>query len=531
MDEFTHKLETAPCYHEVNKAFLATCKLLFGGQIGELKEFDGYLSGIMDRFRASKSVLTGKEVISNTYYPSDARFVSADETGGLKQPVIGINDLKDIDSLVEAAREMFVYSGNRYFGNNAKLWMADNITDSQYVMNAHNVVKSKYASHSCYTRECSHIFGIVGNPYSQFSMMCSMGGNLMRCLESYSCSNSRDLYYCFMCDDCTDAMFSFGLRGKQYAIGNNVLPRDKYLALKEKLVGEIAEELRGKKKIPQLIELPQYYKFVEKADLEGNPVSFAPCPSSVDEAFGKTTKLILGESLAPIYKYEPWLMGINLFNMRKVLGAFERTAMKHSYGGFDKLHSARLVREQDFFDIAQKTQVGGIDTKLDELRQKLAEKIYFTCALTVMPSTNTVDTPYSLRCNDTYVAIGVEAKYVGYAVAIKSNYIFGGLGRVVESNFDINCYDSVNITRCFEVDGSYNTSDSLFCHNCENVTNGLFSFNVKGKSNVVCNTQVGKDGFLKAKKVVLDYVLERLKQGKDVEGLHLFSVPEWNLKN
>jgi hypothetical protein len=50
-------------------------------------------------------------------------------------------------------------------------------------------------------------------------------------------------------------MFSFNQRHKSYLIGNVQLTKEKYGELKAKLVGEIRDEFKRKKKLPSVIEI------------------------------------------------------------------------------------------------------------------------------------------------------------------------------------------------------------------------------------------------------------------------------------
>jgi hypothetical protein len=50
-------------------------------------------------------------------------------------------------------------------------------------------------------------------------------------------------------------LFSFNQVAKHYMIGNLELQHDRYDSLKQKLMAEIAEELRRKKRFPSLFEL------------------------------------------------------------------------------------------------------------------------------------------------------------------------------------------------------------------------------------------------------------------------------------
>jgi len=79
----------------------------------------------------------------------------------------------------------------------------------------------------------------------------------------------------------------------------------------------------------------------------------------------------------------------------------------------------------------------------------------------------------------------------------------------------VNCYNSVNLKRCLEVDSSNSCSDSYFCHNCENVQNSMFCFNVKNKRYAIGNVEVGQEAYTKVKNaLVLQMAGELDKNGK-----------------
>jgi hypothetical protein len=76
----------------------------------------------------------------------------------------------------------------------------------------------------------------------------------------------------------------------------------------------------------------------------------------------------------------------------------------------------------------------------------------------------------------------------------------------------INCYNSNNITRSFEVDSSFSCSGSYFLHNCENVHDSMFCFNVKNLRYAIGNVEVGREKFLEAKAKLTMLVVERLEK-------------------
>jgi len=92
-----------------------------------------------------------------------------------------------------------------------------------------------------------------------------------------------------------------------------------------------------------------------------------------------------------------------------------------------------------------------------------------------------------------------------------------GFDSIFFSNFSMNCYHSVKLTRCFEMDNCRDCSDSMFCHNCEAMTNALFCFNTKSKRYAVGNVEVGRENFMRIRKLVMDEMLQRIEKGKRLD--------------
>lgn len=76
------------------------------------------------------------------------------------------------------------------------------------------------------------------------------------------------------------------------------------------------------------------------------------------------------------------------------------------------------------------------------------------------------------------------------------------------------CYDSVKLTRCFEVDGGRGCADTYFSHNVEGLQNAIFCFNVKSKRYAVGNAEIGPEQFMKVKKMVQEWAYEELTSKK-----------------
>jgi hypothetical protein len=83
------------------------------------------------------------------------------------------------------------------------------------------------------------------------------------------------------------------------------------------------------------------------------------------------------------------------------------------------------------------------------------------------------------------------------------------------SSFCINCYYSWKLSRCFECDTSQNCTGSYFLHNCENVHDSMFCFNVKNLKYAVGNAEVGREEFLRLKAMLLSEITRSLAKSRN----------------
>lgn len=242
---------------DIEKSFQSTSKILFGTEIGALGEFEKYLLLMIDAPLEVKSTLSGNDVyLSQHGYCRDARFISLDEIGRLPvNTALSINEIKDIDSLFAAVKERLYYCGNNIIGNSMQVKKSDSCADAVFVLNSHQIISSKYVSYSYGIRAGEHVHGCMWCGEVSFSIRSHGIFKSTLCWDSYLAINSRALYSSFNCRSCSDMLFSFNQVAKHYMIGNLELQHDRYDSLKQKLMAEIAEELRRKKRFPSLFEL------------------------------------------------------------------------------------------------------------------------------------------------------------------------------------------------------------------------------------------------------------------------------------
>lgn len=501
---------------DLEQAFQSTSKVLFGQEIGKLSDFQEYLSEMMMPYQVKKSYISGKSVmLSSPFYQNESKFISQDEITQISSKPLDPNVIKDLDSLIEAVEERRYYCGNKTFGKCEFIAAVDNIVDCNYVSNAHNVFQVKYGSYLSYLRESEYVFGLSAFPNSKYSMRCIEGIGSTRCFESYYSTNLADTYYAFNCSGCSDCIFAFNLRSKRHVIGNMELQRDKYQELKKKLISEMVEKLKKNKMLFSIADISLFgRKKIPKEKIEYD----GQVPPKVEESFNKTTQLVLGKETQNIKLYSTWLSK-RIMKVIKIKGAFGTPTYKvDGLPVIKEINPERLVTLKEALDSSSKN-IGNPTSSLEELLAWASKNVYFTMEFIDGYNENTVDTPSIFTATNVFkLWDATNSKYSAYSsAAIQSDFIFGSYLWNLYSQFCIKCYDVFNSKACFEVDCSNYVRNSYFCHNCENLDNAMFCFNVKSLNYAVCNTEVGREEFLRIKKILLDYINKQLDEKKRIE--------------
>lgn len=510
----------------VDEAFRKLCSILFGSEVGGLKEFGPYLKEAMLPYAIAKSSASGREVyLSNPYYPKGGRFASSDELGAVKQPPVSINDIKDADSLFRAANEQFVYCGNKVFGRNVNTSLVDNSVNCIDVYYSHNVRNVKKAAYVSCVRESEYVFGIPAFPKINYSIRCLEGINVNRMFETYYSNHCSDMYYSFNCYNCSDVIFGFNLRGRRHVIGNVQLPQEKYLSLKRKLTGEMAQLLKKNRRIFSVSDLAN--QAVKESGGEAELIPTVPAPASVEKAFSEASKIVLGREREGIGNYVHYLQERAL-PVKKVRGKFGTDTYRPETPLVNTIPAGSLCTREEAMG-----QNGPLATD-DELAlplEKLAAAVMGRAAITLeMAEGTTREVPEitqaidSTECWSSWDATSSQRSACSTGI-IQSKYIFGGYFRILDSEFCINCYDVVEAKRCFELDSSSKSSNCYFSHNLEGCEECILCCNLKGKRYAVLNQELPREEYLRLKKMLLDYVNAGLDRKKAV-GRSVFRLAE-----
>ncbi|VVC04191.1 Uncharacterised protein [Candidatus Bilamarchaeum dharawalense] len=504
-------------YSALNRSWKSTCKILLGEELGELRDYEDWLAEYCPKPQISKSAISGKEVYLASDYSKLANVISADEISTSKP--LSINDIKDIDSLVRAVSEEWAYTGNRVLGNSKFVESSDLVMDSNYVANSLNVSESTNVFYSSLIRLGSkNIFGSGWFGKTEFTIRFFGGFNCKRIFESHIIGDCSDLYFSNQCVNSSELMFCFFQRNQKHKIGNVQLSRDKYFDLKKKLLSEVIQSLKTNKKYPSLFELVNRSKSGKKPPISVPKKQESSDMKPIEKSFASTFKIILKKEPGSITEYENWLASEKM-KMEPIQTMFGSTTYRPSH---PDLYAISLFPKDLFVTLNEGLELGKIVMdqsalgSIDSITSQLGQIAYFSVEILDGVNKNTIQSPLVYYTNNIYKGFDiVQSENLGViSSAFSSKYIFGGY-RNMNSEFCINCHNSLYLSRCLEVDTSTKCADALFCHNSEGLTDSMFCFNVKGKRHAIGNTSLPQADYSKIKESVLEQLSSEILQKKN----------------
>lgn len=241
---------------KLDAAFRSTCRSTMGSELGGLEELKGFLTSTAPPPTARKSALSSKEVfLYYSQYPKKGKFIADSESPLLPPPKLSINEIKDIDSLLSAAKENFAYCGDKHLGKNFQVSSSDGIIDCGFINETNAAYNSQYSCYSDILLNSKYIFGCTYSAFCNFMVKSYHNYLSSRFFQSGYSHTSSDLHFCWRMEFSQECLFSMNQVNARCMIGNLPLPREEYFSLKQKLLGEIALEIRNKKSFPTIFEL------------------------------------------------------------------------------------------------------------------------------------------------------------------------------------------------------------------------------------------------------------------------------------
>ncbi|MFA5929625.1 MAG: hypothetical protein WC861_01975 [Candidatus Micrarchaeia archaeon] len=509
-------------YSYADKHFREACKVILGGDVGALKEYEQWLLSLKQPVGSAKSSVSGAPLaLVSPDYPQGARFLSMSEAFAGKPAALNINDIKDIDSLTAAARERFAYSGNLIFGNSQFVEGSADVSDSFYIYKSARVSGCKAIACSTIIKDSNYLFGCNVSSRNEYCMRCHQFTFDARCFEANLCTSSSDCYYAYDCVGCKDAMFSFGQRNAVCTIGNLALPKEKYLQLKAALLEQMRAELTSKKKLPSLADI-----FTEAARGPALlPAGAKACAKKferkinrapIQKAWDTTCRLVLGQETGDITRFKEWLLrhNIRIRKAQSVLGSGEIPAA--SYENLKALPDSRYVNIDERAPLTRllklnENEAGSLT--LASAGKALSRILYITPQFhegTILNVSGSPIVMWSSDCEEVHGCIFMKKS--AYSTWGRDSEHLFGCAFCYDSGFNIKCYNSFKLKNCFEVDSARLSTGCYYCHNIENCHDAIFCSNAKNLRYAVCNKEVGKEEFARVKALLLAKVVGELQK-------------------
>lgn len=502
---------------DINEAFETTFKIIFGECNVKLDELGPYLLKYHYPPIHRKSSVSGKNVVfSNDSYCKDAKIISQDEIDFKKKfEPLNANEVKDIDSIVEALGDRFCYAGNKMFGNSKFVEGGDACFDSFHVKDSHNISASKYIAYSSYLRDGTEFaFGSSFALKVRYLIHSSTMVDASRCFETYFASNCSDLFFTYNCFGCAHAMFSFNLRSKRYCIGNLELPKEKYFTIRKKLIDESREYLEKNKSFHSIFELPLSKPNLEKMAVKSMGSADKGNMEPIESAFRGASRIIFGKEIGSVRDYENYLTR-SQDKIEKVKTALGNEVYRATLFFYRNIPKFREVNSGEALELGKlKLEETGLDT-LEKIIKNLDKIAFYRADYYEGDNHNIIESPMALDSMNAYKSRSASyTKNSAYTTMAHNSEAMFGCYRALYSKFCINCNHSLNLSGCFEMDGCSNCLNSMFCHNCEGLDNCMFCFNVKSKRYAIGNVEIGREKYMEIKKKIMDEIVPKLEKNK-----------------
>ncbi len=239
-----------------------------------------------------------------------------------------------------------------------------------------------------------------------------------------------------------------------------------------------------------------------------------------EKAFQSVTSVVLGRKLTGYRDYEGWLTS-RIAGLAKASSAMSGEQAYFPVFGFYEAIRHRLLTKDEAYGTAGKRhlseeQVGGLS--LVNAAETL-KGISITTSDTVMGTCSRMsecaiyfDSSACFRS-----ALVATSKYAIYSFWPRHSEYVVGCHYAFSCSFCIRCFNSENLSRCFEVSDSADCSSCYFCYNCENLQDCMFCFNTKAKKYAIGNVEFPPGQYRRIKEALLGQIAGELERDKELK--------------
>ncbi|MCX6769621.1 MAG: hypothetical protein NT051_02990 [Candidatus Micrarchaeota archaeon] len=237
---------------------------------------------------------------------------------------------------------------------------------------------------------------------------------------------------------------------------------------------------------------------------------------SIETAFRSLTRVLFGRELSGLQSYSKWLeRDVRMLTSHK--SALSDSKVYLSFFSFFQQTQGRVVTLAEGEMLGKKSisQKDAQRLSLSNAAGMLREIKLYAAESDVGDNIEVEEVAqhgYSSFCfhGDAFV----YSKYCAYCMWPRSSEYTFGSDFTFSSKFCLKCYNSVNLSRCFEMSYCVGCSDCYFCHNAENCHDCMFCFNAKNLRNAVCNVELSRGEYMRIKKIVQEEIAGRLEKEK-----------------
>lgn len=240
----------------------------------------------------------------------------------------------------------------------------------------------------------------------------------------------------------------------------------------------------------------------------------------IEKAWAAACKVMLGREIGRLDDYEEWLMRYVPSIIKNKSAISDLMIYAPSFVFYEETKKQMIGLEESpkwGENHLQKEQAEAIT--LGNASKSLGKLRYYTPEIIIGENVG-MEKCGSIfyNCSFCYKASAMAYdKYCAFSMwPRQSEHIFGS-SFLFSCQFCIKCFHSENLTRCFELSNSNSCTDCYFCHNCENCHESMFCFNAKNLRYAIGNREVGKEEYLRIKKLILEEMAGKLEKNKTLE--------------
>ena len=231
---------------------------------------------------------------------------------------------------------------------------------------------------------------------------------------------------------------------------------------------------------------------------------------AIDSSFQGLCKILFGRDVGSMKKFEPYLREAMMPYMivdSSVSGepVYFSNPLYPKGGKFVSPHELQQAKQKGF-------SINDIKD-IDSLFRAAEENTVYCGNKVFGKNVNISLCDNALNCIDVYHAHNVRNVKKGAFISyVRESECVFGVPAFPKINYSIRCHEGIKVHRLFESFYITNSSDMYYSFNCTNCLEGIFAFNLRGKSHVIGNIVLDKGKYLELKRKITAEMADELEK-------------------